>query len=162
MKSPFPLSLCLCLAGTAAAAEPPSADAAMPMPHAVVHADATAWGPAPPALPAGAQAAVLYGDPHKPGAFTIRLKFPAGFRVPRHWHPSDEQVTLISGDFTLSMGKKDEAMDAALAPGDYVDLPARMQHQASTQNGAVVEIHSEGPFQIHYVDPADDPRTRQD
>jgi quercetin dioxygenase-like cupin family protein len=105
---------------------------------------------------------VLYGDPHQPGAFTIRLKFPAGFRVPRHWHPSDEQVTLVSGDLTLSMGAMDDAAGATLAPGDYVDLPARMQHQASTQTGAVVEIHSEGPFEIHYVDPADDPRTKQD
>jgi quercetin dioxygenase-like cupin family protein len=90
------------------------------------------------------------------------LKAPAGYRVPRHWHPTDEQVTLISGDFNLSMGKKDEAMDAALAPGDYVNLPARMQHEASTRDGAVVEIHSEGPFQIHYVDPADDPTAKKD
>jgi hypothetical protein len=161
MKSLFLLPLCLGMAG-AAAAEPPSASAAMPMPHAVVRADSTDWGPGPPALPAGAQAMVLYGDPHQPGAFTIRLKFPAGFRVPRHWHPSDEQVTLVAGDLKLSMGMQDDATDAALAPGDYVDLPARMQHQASTQAGAVVEIHSEGPFEIHYVDPADDPRTKQD
>jgi quercetin dioxygenase-like cupin family protein len=130
--------------------------------HAVIRAADTAWGPAPPVLPAGAQAVVLYGDPGKPGAFAIRLKAPAGYRVPRHWHPTDEQVTLISGDFNLSMGKKDEAMDAALAPGDYVNLPARMQHEASTRDGAVVEIHSEGPFQIHYVDPADDPSANKD
>ena len=161
MKSLSLLFLSLGVAGVVAAAEPMPADSAMPM-HHVIRADATEWGPAPPALPAGAQLAVLYGDPGKPGAFAIRLKAPAGYRVPRHWHPTDEQVTLISGDFKLSMGKKDEAMDAALAPGDYVNLPAQMQHEASTQDGAVVEIHSEGPFQIHYVDPADDPTATKD
>ena len=160
MKSLSLLFLSLGVAGVVAAAEPMPADSAMPM-HAVVRADATDWGPAPPVLPAGAQAAVLYGDPGKPGAFAIRLKMPAGYRVPRHWHPSDEQVTLISGDFNLSMGKKDEAMDAPLAPGDYVNLPAKMQHEASTKGGAVVEVHSEGPFQIHYVDPADDPAAKK-
>jgi hypothetical protein len=161
MKSLSLLFLSLGLAGVVAAGEPMPADPAMPM-HAVIRAAATDWGPAPPVLPAGAQAKVLYGDPGKPGAFAIRLKAPAGYRVPRHWHPTDEQVTLISGDFSLSMGKKDQAMDAALAPGDYVDLPARMQHEASTRDGAVVEIHSEGPFQIHYVDPADDPTAKKD
>jgi quercetin dioxygenase-like cupin family protein len=165
MKSLSLLPLCLCVAGAVTAAEPMPAgmpaDSAMPM-HDVVRAASTAWGPAPPVLPAGAQMAVLYGDPGKPGAFAIRLKAPAGYRVPRHWHPTDEQVTLISGDFNLSMGKKDEAMDAALVPGDYANLPAQMQHEASTKNGAVVEIHSEGPFQIHYVDPADDPTAKKD
>ena len=161
MKSLFLLPLCLCVAGAAAAGDPMPADSAMPM-HHVIRAASTEWGPAPPVLPAGAQMAVLYGDPGKPGAFAIRLKAPAGYRVPRHWHPTDEQVTLISGDFNLSMGKKDEAMDAALAPGDYVNLPAQMQHEASTQDGAVVEMHSEGPLQIHYVDPADDPTAKKD
>ena len=161
MKSLFLLPLCLCAAGAAAAGDPMPGDSPMPV-HAVVRAADTAWGPAPPVLPAGAQMAVLYGDPGKPGAFAVRLKAPAGYRVPRHWHPTDEQVTLISGDFNLSMGENGEAMDAPLSPGDYINLPAQMQHEASTRDGAVVEIHSEGPFQIHYVNPADDPRTRQD
>lgn len=161
MKSLSVLILSLGVAGAVAAGEPMPADTATPM-HAVVRASATDWGPAPPVLPAGARMAVLYGDPGKPGAFAVRLNAPAGYRVPRHWHPSDEQVTLISGDFALSMGTKDEATDAALAPGDYVNLPAQMQHEASTRNGAVVEIHSMGPFQIRYVDPADDPSPKKD
>jgi len=160
MKSLSLLLLSLGVAGVVAAAEPMPGDSAMPM-HNVVRAASTAWGPAPPVLPPGAQAVVLYGDPGKPGAFAIRLKVPAGYRVPRHWHPTDEQVTLIEGDFNLSMGTKADAMDAALAPGDYLNLPARMQHEASTSNGAVVEIHGEGPFQIHYVDPADDPTAKK-
>jgi uncharacterized RmlC-like cupin family protein len=126
--------------------------------HTMVKADATQWGDAPPVLPKGAQAAVLSGDPGKEGVFTIRLKMPAGYRVGRHWHPTDEAVTLIDGDFTLSMGEAAGAHEETFAPGDFVNLPAHMQHEASTQNGAVVQVQSTGPFQITYVDAKDDPR----
>ena len=97
MKSLSLLFLSLAVAGVVAAAEPMPADSAKPM-HPVIRADATDWGPAPPVLPAGAQMAVLYGDPGKPGAFAVRLKAPAGYRVPRHWHPADEQVTVAEQD----------------------------------------------------------------
>jgi quercetin dioxygenase-like cupin family protein len=136
------------------------ATAAMPE-HAVTRANATQWGDAPPVLPKGAQAAVLAGDPGKDGMFTLRLKMPAGYRVPRHWHPSDEAVTLIEGDITLSMGEAASAHAETLAPGDFLNLPARMQHEASTKGGATVQIHSMGPFQITYIDPKDDPRNAQ-
>lgn len=44
------------------------------------------WSDAPPTLPKGAKLAVLYGDPGKDGPFVIRIKAPAGYRVPPHWH----------------------------------------------------------------------------
>jgi quercetin dioxygenase-like cupin family protein len=126
--------------------------------HAITSAANTAWGPAPPALPAGVQAAVLAGDPGKPGVFTLRLKMPPGYRVPRHWHPADEAVTLVEGDLTLSMGEDGTAHDGSLSPGDFVNLPAHMQHEASSKGGAVVQVQSTGPFEITYVDTQDDPR----
>lgn len=151
------LLLCALSAG-AFAAEPGQPAAHEPMSHAVTHAADTAWGPAPPSLPAGAQAAVLAGDPGKAGSFTLRLKMPPGYRVPRHWHPSDEAVTLIEGDLTLSMGEAGMAHDGVLAPGDFVNLPAHMHHQASSKGGAVVQVQAMGPFEINYIDPNDDPR----
>src|SRR4051812_37447542 len=79
------------------------------MAHATA-ADAVQWGPAPPVLPKGAQMAVLAGDPGKTGPFTARLKFPAGYKVPAHQHPSAEAVTVISGEFHFGTGDKlDEA-----------------------------------------------------
>lgn len=154
------LLLLLALSGGAYAADPAKPDPAAPMPHAITHAADTAWGPAPPSLPPGAQASVLAGDPGKPGAFTLRLKMPPGYRVPRHWHPGDEAVTLIEGDLTLSMGEAAMAHDGALAPGDFVNLPAHMHHQASSKGGAVVQVQSMGPFEINYIDPKDDPRNQ--
>ena len=126
--------------------------------HVMVKASDTKWGDGPAFLPKGVQAAVLYGDPAKSGPFAIRLKAPAGGKIPRHWHPTDEQVTIIEGDFHLAMDEGAKAHDADFGAGDYVNLPAKMQHEASTKGGAVVQVNGMGPFQINYVDPKDDPR----
>ena len=152
------LTFLLVLSAGAFAAEPGNHAAHAPMQHAITQAANTAWGAAPPSLPAGVQAAVLVGDPGQPGVFTLRLKMPPGYRVPRHWHPADEAVTLVEGDLTLSMGAADAAHAATLAPGDFVNLPAHMQHEARSKGGAVVQVQSTGPFEINYIDPKDDPR----
>jgi len=125
-------------------------------------ADAVQWGPAPPSVPKGAQAAVLAGDPGKPGPFTIRLKLPSGYKVPAHQHPTAEAVTVISGEFNIGMGDKlDEAKAQKLGPGSFVDLPANMNHFAFATAETVVQINSTGPFAIKYVNPADDPSRTQ-
>src|SRR5260221_12149776 len=65
------------------------------------------WGPAPPVVPKGAQAAVLDGDPFKDGVpYTLRLKMPDGYRIAPHWHPTDENVTVLSGTLGAGMGDK--------------------------------------------------------
>jgi len=147
----------LALLSAPALAQDAPANAAPPA-HAMIRAAQTPWGDAPPMLPKGGQAAVLYGDPGKAGPFAIRLKAPAGYRVPRHWHPTDEQVTVIEGEVTLSMGEAASAHAESFGAGDYVNLPARMQHEATVKTAAVVQINAMGPFEITYVDPADDPR----
>ncbi|MCJ0826829.1 cupin domain-containing protein [Luteimonas sp. 50] len=158
MKS-FPIFLLLALPGGAFAADPGMPDAQSAMEHALTRAADTSWGPAPPMLPAGAQAAVLAGDPGKEGSFIIRLKMPPGYRVPRHWHPTDEAVTLVEGDLILSMGDAAAtARDETLAPGDFINLPTPMRHEASSRGGAVVQVQAMGPFVITYLDPKDDPR----
>lgn len=158
MKPSLVFSLCL-LPGCLLAAEPQSSSKpAAASTHTMVHAASIQWGDAPPMLPRGAQAAVLSGDPSKPGLFVIRLKAPAGYRVPRHWHPTDEYVTVLEGEMTLSMGDGADAHNADFAAGDYVLLPSPMRHEASTRGGAVLQIYGMGPFEINYVNPADDPR----
>jgi quercetin dioxygenase-like cupin family protein len=117
------------------------------------------WGPAPAVLPKGAQMAVLAGDPGKKGPFVVRLKTPAGYKIPAHQHPTAETVTVISGDFRFGMGDKlDDSQAEKLGAGGFVDLPANMNHYAFSGGGeAVVQINSEGPFEIKYVNPSDDP-----
>jgi quercetin dioxygenase-like cupin family protein len=117
------------------------------------------WGDMPPGLPAGAKMAVLNGDPTKAGPFTARMQAPAGYKISPHTHPSSERITVISGTFRIGMGDKfDEAATHEMGPGSYVVLPPGMTHFVSLTSEAIVQIDSEGPFQIKYVDPADDPR----
>ena len=119
------------------------------------------WGPAPAGLPRGAQASVLAGNPDRSGMFTIRLRFPAGYAVPPHTHPADEHVTVISGQLSLGMGPRVRPRRmASLVAGGFANAPARMAHYASTRSGAVIQVTSQGPFAITYVNPADDPRRR--
>jgi quercetin dioxygenase-like cupin family protein len=116
------------------------------------------WGPAPPILPSGAQIAVLSGDPAATGLVTIRLKMPAGYKIPPHFHPTDEHVTVISGTFALGMGDVlDPKKSKTLKPGGYGVAQANMHHFAWTKTGAVVQVDMMGPFMITYVNPADDP-----
>ncbi|NEX91846.1 cupin domain-containing protein [Caulobacter sp. 17J65-9] len=120
------------------------------------------WGPAPPSLPPGAEAAVLYGDPSKAGPFVIRLKLPKGYHIPAHSHPSMEAITVLSGQFHLGMGAKaDRAQAQALPPGSFFTLQAGMHHYAWADEESVVQINSTGPFDITYVNPADDPRKKK-
>lgn len=160
MKRPSLLLLalmpCALMAAPQESAMPPAAAT-----HTMVKASEVKWGDAPPAFERGAQAAVMAGDPARSGGlFVIRLKIPAGFKIARHWHPSDEHVTVIEGDMSLDMGEGAKQHSASFGPGDYVLLPAQMQHAASTSAGAVVQVHAIGPFEITYVDPKDDPRQR--
>jgi quercetin dioxygenase-like cupin family protein len=117
------------------------------------------WGPAPSALPKGAQLAVLSGDPGKEGMFTIRLKFPAGYRVMPHHHTADELVTVLQGQTDFGMGDTfNRASMKHVLQGGYVVAAKGMNHYVQTRTGATVQITSHGPFEVVYVNPKDDPR----
>src|SRR4051812_45903077 len=116
------------------------------------------WGPAPPVLPPGAQAAVLDGDPSKPGFFTLRLKFPDGYKIPAHWHPTVENIVVVQGTFRAGMG--DTHTDAGLhdfPAGSFIVMPKEMRHFASARGEVIVQIYGQGPFLVNYVNPADNP-----
>ena len=117
------------------------------------------WGPAPPMLPAGAQIAVLSGDPGKPAPYAVRLKFPAGYNVPAHSHPTDENVVVTSGALHIGMGDKlAKGMGTALPVGGYALMPANMNHFAYTTGPTTIVLYGVGPVEFKYVNPADDPR----
>jgi quercetin dioxygenase-like cupin family protein len=117
------------------------------------------WGPAPPTLPAGAQMAVLHGDPGKSGPFVVRLMTPGGYRLQPHWHSQDEALTVISGTLYLGMGDHyDPGTARGLAAGGFHFLPAKAHHYAFAKKPTVVQITGNGPFDITYINPADDPQ----
>ena len=124
----------------------------------VVTPDKVQWGPAPPVFPTGAQFAVIAGDPSKAGPFIVRLKFPDGYRVMPHWHPTAENVTVISGEFHVGMGDKfDESSMLTLPAGSVAVVPVHHNHFAMAKGESVVQVNATGPFKLVYVNPSDDP-----
>jgi hypothetical protein len=120
------------------------------------------WGPAPEAFNAGAQLAVIDGDPTKPGLFVLRLKFPDGFKVMPHWHPTDESVTILSGTLMAGMGQKwDEASMKTFTTGAFARLPKKSPHYVMAKGETVVQVHATGPFTLTYVNASDDPRKKK-
>ena len=119
------------------------------------------WGPAPPMLPAGAQIAVLSGDPGKAAPYSVRLKFPANYAIPAHSHPTDENVVVVSGAMTFGMGDKLDkkaATNKTLGVGGYALAAAGMNHFAYTTQESTIVLFGLGPVEFKYVNPADDPR----
>jgi quercetin dioxygenase-like cupin family protein len=130
--------------------------------HKIVSPQQIKWGPAPASIPAGAEAAVLYGDPSKEGLFALRLKLPSGYHIPPHTHPKPEVVTVISGTFRLGMGETANRDQAdALPAGSFFALAPGMAHFAFADEDTVIQLNSTGPWSLTYVNPKDDPRQAQ-
>lgn len=139
------------LAATAIAQEP-----------SILNAPDMKWTDAPAALPKGGKMAVLYGDPSKDGAFSIRAKLPAGYMVPPHFHTKDENLTVLSGALYIGMSDTvDKKTAHALKAGGFHHLPGKAHHYAYTKAPTVLQISGDGPFDINYLDPADDPRSKK-
>ena len=99
------------------------------------------WGPAPAALPKGAEITVLSGDPSKDGLYVVRLKVPDGYKIPAHNHPTTEYVTVISGNFHLGMGDRlDEKSGIELTAGGYGEAAAKMNHYAWASSPSVIQV----------------------
>jgi quercetin dioxygenase-like cupin family protein len=130
--------------------------------HVMVKPPDLKWGAPPPVFEQNAKFTVISGDPSKAGIYTVRLKMPAGYKFMPHWHPTDEHVTVLAGSFLVGMGETfDKASMKELPPGGCVLLPAQMRHFAMAgKKETIVQVHGMGPFQLTYVNPADDPSTR--
>jgi hypothetical protein len=140
---------------SAVSAQTPAAGPA----HTVVLPGALQWGPGPPALPKGALIAVLSGNPGEPGPYVLRAKLPAGYLIKPHWHPTDENLTVISGEALAGMGDTvDEKSMEPMPAGSFARMPATMRHYLRTKTETILQVHGTGPFTLTYVNPADDPR----
>jgi mannose-6-phosphate isomerase-like protein (cupin superfamily) len=125
--------------------------------------DKIPYGPVPAFIPAGAQLAVLEGDPTAAtGDFTVRLKMPDGYRIPPHWHPHRENVTVISGNFKVGMGDIfDESKMMTFGTGSFAYLDPSMHHYAMANGEVVVQVHGMSPLQFNYINPNDDPSKKK-
>src|SRR5262245_42239319 len=129
--------------------------------HITMQPDDVKWAPAPPSLPPGAQIAVLEGNPANAEPITMRLKFPAGYRLAPHFHPAIEHVTVLSGTFHIAPGESfDQSKGTRLPVGAFVAMPVGVPHFAWASEDTVIQLHGVGPWGVTYVNPADDPRKK--
>jgi quercetin dioxygenase-like cupin family protein len=142
--------------------------ALIPLPSAAQHADhhksvsaADLKWAAVPSLPKGAQIAVIEGPMNQAVPFTVRLKFPANYRIPPHTHPAVERVTVLTGTFHMGMGEKfDRAGSHAVAAGDMMIMQPGTAHYAWTEGEVIVQLHGTGPWGVTYINAAEDPRNQ--
>lgn len=133
-------------------------EAAEPVAMRPVEASGLTWAdPAIPGFEPGMLLAVVHGDPSVTGPYTVRLKFPAGYTFPPHWHPMAENVTVLSGRFLLGMGDtRDASKLRAYGPGDYLFIPAKHPHFGGVEGTTVIQLHGTGPFEVKLAKGATD------
>jgi mannose-6-phosphate isomerase-like protein (cupin superfamily) len=121
--------------------------------------DTIKWAPAPPSLPAGAEVALLDGDMKREGSLaTWRARVPDGWKVPPHFHPADEHVTVLQGALWMGMGDKfDESALHEVPTGGFHAVPKGVHHYAMAKGQTIYQVHAIAPWGITYVNPADDP-----
>lgn len=112
-----------------------------------------------PALPKEIQVAVIYGNPKNDGSFVMRLKIPAGSKIAPHWHPIDENITVLSGSLNLGDGDRLDQQNSVQFPvGSFASIPAKHHHYAWFSEDTILQLNNYGRWEINYVNPNDDPR----
>ena len=150
---------CLLLPAVSRAEDAAKAAPAAAPTHQIILPKDLKWTDAPPSLAKGPKVAVLHGDPNAAGIFAMRILIPAGYSIPPHFHPADENMTVISGEISMGVGDHPDPAKAHSLPAGAVSImPAGMHHYAFTKDGCVIQVHGMGPWGITYVNPEDDPR----
>lgn len=105
-----------------------------------------------PLRPMTGDVELLYGDPDVEGQpFVMRIRELPGSVVPPHSHPVDEHITVLQGTWYFGQG---EAFDRdrleELKSGTYAFAPQGTWMFAYSPEGAIVQVHGIGPFQIRW------------
>lgn len=138
-----------CTSGSLGSAEPkPAARPADLDPTMVTyqHPDQIKWA----GNPAGAQQAVLLGDPSKPGLYIVLVKWNPHSMSHPHFHPNDRYITVLSGTWWVGSGTKfDPDATVPMPAGSYVvDLAKQPHYDGAKDEPAIIEIVGEGPATI--------------
>jgi quercetin dioxygenase-like cupin family protein len=105
----------------------------------------------------GCDLAAVSGDPNADGApFVIRIRCADGAKIPAHWHPTDENVTVLKGTFLVGMGETfDESKLQTMNVGNFITMPKEMRHFALSKGETIVQVHGAGPFKVNWVNPSE-------
>lgn len=121
--------------------------------HQLAHAADLKWTPSF----MGCEHANVSGDPSVEGKpFVLRIRCPDGAKVPPHWHPTDENMTVLEGTFLLGTGETfDTSKLSPMEAGSFILMPRTMRHFALCRGKTVLQVHGIGPFKINWLNPAD-------
>jgi len=115
-----------------------------------------------PAFLPGMKMAVIDGNPSSAGPYTVRLMVPNGYKVMPHFHPTDENITVLKGNFMMGIGDKFNEKDLVGMPeGTYMSMKTGTRHYAMAKGETIIQVHGVGPFTLTYVNPEDDPRNKK-
>ena len=102
---------------------------------------------------------VLQGPLDKAGeVFSLRIMLPNGYKIAPHYHPTDEHIVILSGNFHIGMGDTvDHTKEMLLQKGGFGVAPANQHHYAWVEGSTEFILYGNGPLAMTYVNPADDP-----
>lgn len=101
-----------------------------------------------PGLPSCIVMAVESGNPAT-GPSVIVFQATAGCVIPWHMHTPTEHVMIVSGSAKVEMR---DGASATLGAGGYALMPSKHVHQFTCVSACTAFVHSDGAFDIHYVD----------
>lgn len=121
--------------------------------HKIVHFGDLKWTP----IIKGCDIASVAGDMNAEGTpFVLRIRCADGAKIPAHWHPTDENVTVLKGTFLVGMGETfDESKLQTMNVGNFVTMPKEMRHFAMSKGESIVQVHAVGPFKVNWVNPSE-------
>ena len=121
--------------------------------HKIVHFGDLKWTP----IMKGCDLAGVSGDSNAEGApFVLRIRCADGTKVPAHWHPTDENLTVLKGTFLVGMGETfEEAKLQTMNVGNFLTMPKEMRHFAICKGETIVQVHGMGPFKVNWVNPSE-------
>jgi quercetin dioxygenase-like cupin family protein len=113
------------------------------------------WGAQGGLAMAGMEQVNLVGNPSEPGPYTLRLKFPAGYKLAPHVHPDYREVTILSGTWYTGYGATFEAAALkALPAGSFYTEPANVAHFVEVREPVTIQVSGTGPSGRSFVNPA--------
>ena len=130
-----------------AAKETPARAASSSM---IVEPGSEKWGDVPAAAMVGTPSVEMTAG----HTYTLRLSCTDGTKIAPHWHPTTENVTVVSGAAAVGMGSKwDDAALKDVPTGGFFWAGPRMKHFAECKGDTILQVHGIAPFVINFVSP---------
>ena len=111
----------------------------------VVKPDDMKWEP----LEGGCEISMLYTNPTTQATYLV-IRGPGNLHAPRHWHSSNESITVLQGTFVVAHDGSGDKTE--LKAGGFAYMPAKMIHEAWTGDaGATYFITVDGKWDVNFV-----------